>query len=211
MHGARLFLARGECVLTPDGNYVGAKSIQTLQLHTASRNIVHYRIESLQRVDAGILDRHSPWNGEAHSTTDRIVLGAWLAQRFDRLALPDEVVDAIDQSGIRDVIEDRLRRAECILDVRTLLDEKDLPPTIAFLLVYDSGIQHAEENARNICEAIIARANKKQTQLDGRVVFEGAKPVADTALRYALFRKTRPWRVEHISLRADPIGQRPVR
>lgn len=211
MQGERLFLVLGQCVQEPNGNFIGAKSIQTLQLHTKSGKIVHYRIESLQRVDAGILDRHNPWNDEAHSTADRIVLGAWLAQRFDRLALPEEVVDAINKSGIRSVIEDQLKGAESILDVRIVLDEAELPPTIAFLLVYDTGIPRAEETAKHICAAIINRANREQKQLDGRVVFEGAAPVADTALRYAQFRMTRPWRVEHISLRADPLGQRPVR
>jgi hypothetical protein len=211
MQGERLFIARGRCVQISDGNFVGAKSINTLQLHTASGEIVHYGIESLQRVDVGILDRHAPWSDEAHSATDRVVLGAWLAQRFDRLALPDEVVNALEASGIRRVIEEKLKRAVGVLDVRIVLDENVVPPTTAFLLVYDSGIQGAEEAAKGTCEAIRKCAAKEHQALDGRVVFESATSVADSALRYALFRMTRPWRVEHISLRTTPPGQRPVR
>lgn len=211
MQGERLFVVRGKCALESEGNFIGAKSIYTLELRTASGQIIHYDIESLQRIDAGILDRHIPWSEESHGADDRVVLGAWLAQRFDRLALPDEVVNAINESGIRRVIEDKLKRAVGILDVRIVLDELDEPPTVAFLLVYDSGIQGADETAKSICEAISQCAGKKQSTLDGRIIFESATPVADSALRYALFRMTRPWRVEHLSLRTTPLGQRPVR
>jgi hypothetical protein len=211
MQGEKLFVVRGKRALESEGSFIGAKSIYTLELRTASGKFIHYDIESLQRIDAGILDRHVPWSEESHDADDRVALGAWLGQRFDRLALPDQVINAINESGIRRVIEDKLKRAEGILDVRIFLDEHGEPPTIAFLLVYDSGISNAEETAKSICESITGCASKNQSKLEGSIVFESAKPISDSALRYTQFRITRPWRVEHLSLRTTPPGQRPVK
>lgn len=210
MEGPVLAVAHGVCVQQPDGSLVNGKAIKTLQLQSNSGQIVNYDIESMAFVEASILSRHQPWSEQGHSEEGKRALSLWLSQRFDRLALPDDVVDALRDSGVESKLINKLKGVESeILDVRVLLDTSQSPPSISFLVLYNAGVLGAKEKAKAVANAITGRAASHQSKLDGRLVVSSATEVADTALRYSQFRMTRPYRVEHLSLRPNPPLARP--
>ena len=92
MEGRLLAIATGRCVEDANGSLRRGMSIQTLQMKSRSGVLVNYDVETLQFVDVSILDAHQPWHEEAHDDQDRRALALWLGQRFDRLALPNSVV-----------------------------------------------------------------------------------------------------------------------
>jgi len=176
---------------------------------------VNYDIDTLRSVEISILDAHQPWIEEAHTDEDREALALWLGQRFDRLALPDPVVQTMRDSGVEDALTNALKQntranARSILDVRVHLDENVQPPALAFLIIYDAGERNAREAAESVVEAVKKRVEAKAEVLADRLTVEGVVSVSDVGLTYAQFRKTKRWRIEHLSLRADPPGDRPV-
>lgn len=208
--GPLLFVARGS-IAEHDGNRTGAKSIDFLQVRSLSGRIVHYSIERLRLIDASILDRHAPWADEGYSDDDLNSLSVWLGQRFRRLALSDDVANALKTSGIEEALHEKLKRAASeILDVRVRLDETANPPSIAFLILFDSGSADGEKSATRIAEVIMRRAERRANDLDGKLTVETAVAIADTALTYAQLRQTHRYRFEHVSLRTAPPATLPA-
>ena len=210
MQGRLLALVRGE-LTAPDGNLYGGKSIRYLQLGAESGLKIQYDIETMQFFDAELLDRHLPRADEAYSAQDRVILGRWIAQRFDRLALPSLVVDALKQSGVEGALMKQLARTHSqILDVRVLLIDGS-PPTLSFLVVYDTGSVGAQLAAKQVAEAIEKCAETQSSRLDGLLVIDKATTMGDTDITMWLMNTTRPYRAEYLSLRASPPSKLPPR
>lgn len=212
LQGNTLLIVRGEANCPHNGQLVGGASITRLQLISKSASIVHYSIETLQFVDASLLDRFDPWRDESHLPQECDALRLWLSQRFDRLELPDAVVEAFDGAGLRDVlIRATKTRTKSIVDIRTKLDEAGRIPSIAFLIVYDAGTPDGSDQASQIAVALNSRAKLKESYLDGKLIFEGAYPIADTAILFSQYRMTKPYRTEYLSLRSNPPAERPTK
>lgn len=210
MQGPQLLLARGTAAREHDGALLNAQSIQRLQLTADSGSIVHYEIDSLAFYDSAILDQHEPWAEEGHTEDDMRSLRLWLSQRFDRLELPNEVVDAIEDAGLRAKLIDATKsRSKAIQDIRVFYNDKFDPPHITFLVIYDSGAADGQMQAEQIVSALNARAERKAAQLDGRLVYNNGYAIADTAITYAQVRQTHRFRIEYLSLRERPPSDPP--
>jgi hypothetical protein len=183
----------------------GGKSIRWLQLSTPSNESIDYDIDTFSFVDASLLDTFIPWE-EKHHRGLAMVVGRWIGQKYDRLALPDSVVIALDNSGVNSALEKALKRShDGILDVRVYLDERTSPPVLTFLVIHDADGRNV---ATEVCASITARALSKANVLDGHVTLASSHPISEDVLTYAQWRKTRPWRVEYISLRNTPPTSR---
>lgn len=210
MEGPQLLLARGKAGREHNGTLVNAQSIRYLQLTAASGSIVHYEIDSLAFYNAALLDSHEPWNEEGHADDDVRSLRLWLSQRFDRLELPDEVVAAMNDAGLQAKLIDATKnRSKAIRDIRVFYSDNLTPPHIAFLVIYDGGNADGEAQAKHIAAALDRRAEQKADKLDGRLVYNNALAIADTAITYARVLQTHRFRVEYLSLREDPPSETP--
>lgn len=210
MEGPRLLLARGKAGREHNGTLINAQSIRCLQLTTASGSIVHYEIDSLAFYDAALLDRHEPWSEEGHTDDDVRSLRLWLSQRFDRLELPDEVVAAMSAAGLQAKLIDATKnRSKAIRDIRIFYNDNFTPPHITFLVIYDSGNANGEAQAKHIAAALDHRAEQKADKLDGRLIYNNALAIADTAITFAQVLQTHRFRVEYLSLREDPPSEAP--
>jgi len=207
MTGPRLAIVSGQLGDHAQGKR-GAKSIRWLQLSTHSSQFVDYDIDTFCFVDASVLSSYAPWETE-HHRDQALVIGRWIGQKYDRLALPDSVVEALDDSGVSETLEKALKRSsDGILDVRIYLDEKVNPPVLTFLVIHDAT---GQAEAADVCASVERRATARPRDLDGRVVVAGASPISEDVLKYAQWRKTQPWRVEYLSLRETPPAEPPTR
>lgn len=210
MEGPRLLLARGIAGREHNGTLLKGQSIHYLQLTSASGSIVHYEIDSLAFYDVAILDAHEPWREEGHTEDDVRSLRLWLSQRYDRLELPDDVVNAMEDAGLREKLIDATKnRSKSIQDIRVFYDDKQTPPHIAFLVIFDSGAADGKSQADQIVTALNKRAELKADKLDGRLVYNKALAVGDTAITYARVLQTHRFRIEYLSLRENPPSAPP--
>lgn len=207
MSGSQLAVVLGRLAEADPGRR-GGKSIRWLQLPTPSNESIDYDIDTFRLVDACLLDNHVPWEA-GHHRDHAVVIGRWIGQKYDRLALPDPVVDALKDSGVSETLEKALKRSsEGILDVRVHLDERTSPPVLTFLVIHEATGRDA---ATAVCTSIRDRATSKAKSLDGQLALAGAHPISEEELTYAQWRKTRPWRVEYLSLRETPPSNPPAR
>ncbi len=207
MVGSRLAIVMGH-LGTPDTGKLGTKSIRWLQLPTSSNELVNYDIDTFHFVEASVLDSCVPWEAK-HHREHATVIGRWIGQKYDRLALPDSVVNALRDSGVGDALEKALKRSSGgILDVRVYFDDKATPAVLTFLVIHDATGRAA---AQDVCASVEKRVTIKDSDLEGRVVIAGAHPISEEELKYAQWRKTQPWRVEYLSLRETPPSEPPAR
>lgn len=159
-------------------------------------------------MNASLLEAFQPWEAQHHR--DHVAaIGRWIGQKFDRLALPDSVVEALNDSGVREALENALKRNSTgILDVRVLLDEKGAQPVVNFLLICDAT---GRVVAEDICKKVENRANAAAQKLDGRVTIGKPRAIGEDALTYAQWRKTHAWRIDYMSLRTTPSSNVPPR
>lgn len=212
MDGSRLLLARGTAGREHNGTLLKGQSIHYLQLTTSSGSIVHYEIDSLSFHDVAILDAHEPWYEEGYDDDDLRSLRLWLSQRYDRLELPDDVVNAMTDAGLQDkLIDATKKRSKYVQDVRVFYNDKQTPPHITFLVIYDSSVADAKKQAEQIVTALNNRAELKADKFDGRLIYNNALAVGDTAFSYAQFLQTHRFRVEYLSLRAKPATAPPAK
>jgi len=212
MEGSRLLLARGAAGSEHNGTLLKGQSIHYLQLTSASGSIVHYEIDSLSFHDIAILDVHEPWHDEGHDEDDLRSLRLWLSQRYDRLELPDDVVNAMTDAGLQDkLIDATKKRSKSVQDIRVFYNDKQTPPHITFLVIYDSSVADAKKQAEQIVTALNKRAELKADEFDGRLIYNNATAVGDTAFSYAQFLQTHRFRIEYLSLRANPPAAPPAK
>ena len=185
----------------------GGKAIRFLQVPTPSGQSIDYDIDTFRFVDASLLDNHSPSLAE-HHRDHAVSIGRWIGQKYDRLALPDQVSKALNDSGIREALEKALKHSpDGILAVRVHLDETATIPVLTFLVIHDATGLDA---ATGVCSRIDTRATHKANVLDGRVTVASSHPISEDALKYGQWRKTRPWRVEYLSLSETPPAATPT-
>lgn len=205
-------LARGTAGREHNGTLLNGQSIHYLQLTSTSGSIVHYEIDSLAFYDVAILDSHEPWHEEGHTEDDVRSLRLWLSQRYDRLELPDDVVNAMEDAGLREKLVNATKnRSKSIQDIRVFYDGKQTPPHITFLVIYDSGAADGKAQADQIVTALNNRAELKSDVLDGRLIYNKALAIADTAITYANVLQTHRFRIEYLSLRENPPSDPPRR
>lgn len=220
--GIEVIIAK--CVEKLEGNYAASKNARKLHVsyvykerpvvlelaHRERITIDKYRLESLKPV------------GGPASAADRKTLQRWLGARYHRPAFPNKFEERLRADRIDEKIAKALDAAGEWIDALLfdLMDDRDReiddssePYTLGILILYSTardvteGAKAAEQVRRRILEIFGKLYDKKSGWRSIELV---DCDIADTELSYAVWTTLQHWRLDHLSLRADP-QQEPFR
>jgi hypothetical protein len=213
------------CLAAKDGNCTHAKNARKLHIEFAGDAPFWAEFEATAKVsiDKLKLNEYSPRSDFRLSSEDHAVLQMWLASRYRRSAFADEferrltketklaekIAKAVKPHGelIIGVFFDVDDGAEVIrngpddtykLDI-TILHKADPD----FFAAEKAGTTVADAIETAFKEKLFAPSNKWQ-----HIELRSCDPMSESALTYQMFKQLKRWRLEHISLAADP--QQPV-
>jgi len=203
----------------PIQNYMHAKNPRVLQLACGESGLsVDFDIRVKTFLPKKTLASLQPETAIKFSRGEKRILARWLASRYDRGVLPDELQKRL--KAVEDSIEAASKaHAASILGVFIYHDkDEELPEDELYIVdirvVYDNEDPTAKEAATKAANAIDARFKRKFYTGDS-----GFRPVwqsvelehcsASSDIEFSLFEvmSYTLWRLEHISLRQDPIAE----
>lgn len=213
------------CLTTKDGNCTHAKNARKLHIEFVGDVQFWAGFEATDKVRIGKLELNdfAPWSGVRLRPEDHAVLQMWLASRYRRSAFADEFERRLTkETKLAEKIAKAVKpHGELIIGVFFDVDEGadvtrngpddtyQLDVTILHQAEPDFGA--AENAARTAADAIekvfkekLFVPSKKWQQIELRF----CEPMSESVLTYQVFKQLKRWRLEHISLAADP--QQPV-
>lgn len=214
IEGEAVVVILGRAIDAPDPQRTYGKGPRALDLETQAGGWVRYEIDTLRTCDSAILLPHAPCPANSHDVASAAILAMWVAQRFDRMELPDSVHNALKYSGVEEALNKALSKSHPdLVDVRIGI-LPSMPVDIAnIILVYRDDRPGAAEAAKQACKAVEARVEQEavQAKLKGKLTFGGIEAVSDMVMPVAMLRTTQRWRSEHVSLAAEEPSERPPR
>ena len=216
----------GRLVTDKDGNCTHAKSARKLHIEFAGAAVFWAEFEATAKVsiEKGALNEFVPCP-EAHlSTEGHAIFQMWLASRYRRSAFPDEFERRLTSKEFK--LHERIAKAvkphgEMIAGVFFDVDEgaeitrDGLDDTytldITILHSADPDFDAAEKAAYAAAKAIEKAFKDKlfdPTKSWQHIELRSCDPVSESVLTYQQFKQLKRWRLEHISLAAEP--QQPV-
>lgn len=213
------------CLTAKDGNYTHAKNPR--KLHVAFGGNASFWVEfeatAKARIDKLKLNEYSPRSDVRLSSEDYAVLQMWLASRYRRSAFPDEFERRLtSETRLAGKIANAVKpHGELIIGVFFDVDEGEDAirngPDDTYKL--DITILHeaapdfaaAEIAAGAAAEAIEKAFKEKLFDPFGKwqhIELRLCEPMSESVLTYEMFKQLKRWRLEHISLAAEP--QQPV-
>lgn len=202
-----------------EGNYAASKNARRLHLpYQYKSDAVVLEFEHRQRitVEKSRLKKLTP-AGRPASAADKKTLQRWLGARYHRPAFPNkfeerlrtekldrQIAAILDGSGqwieamLFDLQDDRDREIE----------DPDEPYTLEILILYSTAKDAAEgfKAAEEVRKRLQDLFNKLHDQKAGwrSIELVDCQVVADSELSYAVWTKVQHWRLDYLSLRADP-------
>lgn len=172
----------------------------------------------LQRKDLakGRLLECKPWADWTLSAKERRILSLWLAQRYSRAAFPDEVVQALESSGIAaQLMKTAKEHGDALVGFYFEVPDADpatgaiaCPIKVNILLAYDADDTRSKANAE-VAAGELARAFESYEAAAGNnspeLELGSCEAISDRAMTLAQARKLRRWRFEYLSLDGQPI------
>ncbi len=208
-----------------DGNCTHAKNPRKLHIAFGGDAPFWAEFEATAkiRVDKLKLNEYSPRSDARLSAEDYAVWQMWLAGRYRRSAFPDEFEHRLTkETKLAEKIAKAVKpHGELIIGVFFDVDEGEevtrKGPDDTYKL--DITILHqaepdfdAAENAAKTAADAIERAFREKlfdpTKKWQQIELRFCEPISETVLNYQMFKQLKCWRLEHISLAADP--QQPV-
>jgi hypothetical protein len=216
----------GQIIETIDGNFAHAKTARTLHIQfdgadglMAAFVATDKRIISKQSLAEFSPDIQYSLSPEAKTTFQR-----WLAARYRRSAFPDEFERRLNQSKLAEKISRAVK--PCGNSITAVLfdvndgEEKtksgdDIYVLYIYLLHGDLPSYEDAEKAAVAAKNLIERAFKEklfnkdsgQWQL---IELRDVDVISEEVLTYRQFTQMKPWRLEHISLGANPQSALPA-
>jgi len=213
------------CLAVRDGNCTHAKNARKLHVEFAGDAPFWAEFEATAkvRIDKLKLNEYSPRSDVQLRSEDHAVLQMWLASRYRRSAFADEFERRLTkETKLADKIAKAVKpHGELIIGVFFDVDEgvevARNGPEDTYKL--DITILHeaapdfvaAENAARAVADAIenafkekLFTPSNKWQQIELRF----CEPMSESVLTYEMFKQLKRWRLEHISLAAEP--QQPV-
>jgi hypothetical protein len=208
-----------------DGNYVHAKSARKLHVEFAGTSACWGEFEATAKVpiEKWALNEFKPRTDATLSPEDQATLQMWLASRYRRSAFPDEFERRlIRETKLHEKIAKAVKPhgeliAGVFFDVDGNVEVKRDGPDDTYTLDitilhiaapdFDAGEKAAIEAAKAIEKAFKERlfAPTKTWQ---HIELRYCEPLSESVLTYQVFKELKRWRLDHISLAADP--QQPV-
>ena len=216
----------GRLVTDKDGNCTHAKNARKLHVEFAGTAFIGAEFEATAKVsiDKRALNDFVP-RPEAHlSPENHAIFQMWLASRYRRSAFPDEFERRLTLKEFK--LHEKIAKAvkphgELIAGVFFDVDEgdevtRDGPDDtytldITILHLADPDFDAAEKAAETAAKAIEQAFRDKlldPTKTWQHIELRSCEPVSESVLTYQQFKQLKRWRLEHISLAAEP--QQPV-
>jgi len=203
-----------------DGNNTHAKSSRTLHISFDGSDtlLAEFVITDKHSVEKRILTGYLPDRKHTLSKESLATLQQWLAARYRRSAFPDEFERRMKELRIAEKISNVAKKHGEILtaiffDVEEVIDEGSSEEKI---YVLDIILLHETEPDFNSAEDAAHQAKEKIEQIFRSKCFDPKSDswlgielryvdvVSEEALTYRQSKLLRKWRLDHISLGADP-------
>ncbi|VVE77014.1 hypothetical protein PCA31118_05360 [Pandoraea captiosa] len=213
------------CLAAKDGNCTHAKNARKLHIEFAgdAHFWAEFEATAKVRIDKLKLNEYSPRSDVQLRSEDHAVLQMWLASRYRRSAFADEFERRLTkETKLAEKIAKAVKpHGELIIGVFFDVDEgaevaRNGPDDtykldIIILHQADPDFVAAESAAKAAADAIEKAfreklfAPSKQWQ---QIELRSCEPMSESVLTYQVFRQLKRWRLEHMSLAAEP--QQPV-
>ncbi len=215
----------GHLLTDKDGTYVHAKSARKLHVKFAGTSACWGEFEATAKVniDKWALNKFKPRTDAVLLPEDQATFQMWLASRYRRSAFPDE----FERRLIREAkLHEKIAKAvkshgELIAgvffdvdgNVEVTRDGPDDTYTLDITILHqsDPDFDVAEKAALEVAEAIERAFNDKlfaPTKKWQHIELRSCEALSESVLTYQVFKQLKRWRLDHISLAADP--QQPV-
>lgn len=208
-----------------DGNNTHAKSSRTLHIAFEGNEpfLAEFIITDKRIIDKNDLAGFEPEVNFKLSPPEFATFQLWLAIRYRRAAFPDEFEHRMKESGLASKISKIVKQyGEMITAIFFDVDEKrEVSPTVlddiyvlSIILLHETEYDFkAAEVAANKAKSAIEQAFKKklrdtQSGVWQKIELRHIDVYSEESLTYRQSKLFRKWRLDHISLGADP--QQPV-
>ena len=222
----RIEVIVGRLVTDKDGNCMHAKNARKLHVEFAGVAACWAEFEATGKVsiDKLALNDFGPRTDAQLAPENHAVFQMWLASRYRRSAFPDEFERRLTSKEFK--LHEKIAKAvkphgELIAGVFFDVDggvevTRDGPDDtytldIIILHVADPDFDAAEKAATEAAEVIEKAFTDKlfvPTKTWRHIELRSCEPLSESALTYQVFKQLKRWRLDHISLAADP--QQPV-
>ncbi len=211
----------GRVIDEANGNFTHAKNVRKLHL-SFERNAGPVVVELLATAKAFIskeaLLNHTPQTDLRLAPNALSILQRWLAARYRRAAFPDEFDRRLEDTGMKDQLTKILKPSgmhipAIFFDVdqgeEVTRDGPDDPYTLDIYLLHVTTPDPAvAEAAANAARDQIEKAFKAKLYIDNtgwqHIELGNCTVISDESMTYAQSRILKEWRLEYISLRAEP-------
>ncbi len=206
-------------VTDKDGNCTHAKNARKLHVEFVGGDTFWAEFEATAKssIEKLKLNAFHP-RSDAHLTSENhAIFQMWLASRYRRSAFPDEFERRLTQeTKLADKIAKAVRpHGELITGVFFDVDEgaeemrsgPDDTYTLDISILYDPDADAAEHAASQAVDAIQTAFKAKLLMSNQRwqyIELRFCEAISESVLSYQEFKQLKRWRLEHISLAADP-------
>lgn len=212
----------GHPVTDKDGNCTSAKNARKLHIEFGGAAVFWAEFEATAKrtIEKSLLNGFVPRPETQLSRENHTIFQMWLASRYRRSAFPDEFERrlALKEFKLHEKIAKAVKpHGELIAGVFFDVDEGVEVTREGSEDVYtlDITILHsadqdfaAAERAANTAAKAIEKAFKEKlfdpTKTWQQIELRSCDPVSESVLTYQQFKQLKRWRLEHISLAADP-------
>lgn len=216
----------GRLVADRDGNCTHAKNARKLHVEFAGAAVFWTEFEATAKVYVAklALNEFVPRPNAHLSQENRAIFQMWLASRYRRSAFPDEFERRLSAKKFK--LHEKIVKAvkphgELIVGIFFDVDEGDeitregpddtYALDITILHSADPDFEAAEKGAETAAKAIEKAFKDKlfdPSKTWQHIELRSCDPVSESVLTYQQFKQLKRWRLEHISLAAEP--QQPV-
>jgi len=214
----------GRLLVDKDGTYTHAKNARKLHVGFTSTNTCWGEFEATAKttIDKQVLNGFKPRNNATLSPEDQATFQIWLSSRYRRSAFPDEFERRLTQTKLHDKIAKAVKlHGELISGVFFDVDDgfevtregPDDTYTLDITILYQAEPDFAAAAKAAVTAAKAIEEAFKETLFNHtkswqHIELRYCEPVSESVLNYQTFKQLKRWRLDHISLAADP--QQPV-
>lgn len=202
-----------------DGNNTHGKNPRKLHLELSQcGKLVELVISPKATVEKRALLSHDPDSTWTLSREEKTILGRWLAARYNRAALPNELVERL-----RIVYDDFRKAARSHADkvIGIFLDfepdgeihNKDEPYAVSISVVYEGGKKDAAASSSRLCDVLSSIFAKAYRQARGHwkeIELVRCESIADTEFTYFEAMRIPQYKLDDLSLRRSPHEPLPL-
>lgn len=204
-----------------DGNFTYAKVARKLHIQfSGSANFwVDFVAKDKVSVPKSVLGKFAPRADSLLNAENRSIFQMWLASRYRRSAFPDEFEKRLKDSKLDAKISGALKQCgESITGIFFDVDggdevKRNGPDDTYRLEIYvlygdapdpDSAAIIADEVTKKIEISFREKLTSPESGMWQQIELAACEAISEAAMSYQTFRQLKRWRLDHMSLAADP-------